>query len=62
MSHAIEPHGGVLKDLIARDAPIADQLNEEARDLNDWFLTEVSANHLQLERLDADARFVAPTM
>ena len=48
MSHAIAPHGGVLKDLVARDASIADQLNEEARELNDWFLTEVRCSTLSL--------------
>ena len=43
MTHAIQPHGGVLKDLVARDAPKAEELNKEARELNDIFLTEVSA-------------------
>ena len=42
MPVSIAPHGGVLKDLIARDAAIANELNNEARDLNDIFLTEVS--------------------
>jgi hypothetical protein len=37
------PHGGVLKDLLIRDAPFHDQLVEEARNLKDIFLTEVSA-------------------
>lgn len=36
------PHGGVLKDLLTRDAPKHDQLVEEARQLPDLFLTEVS--------------------
>lgn len=37
------PHGGLLKDLLVRDAPQHDSLVEEARQLNDIFLTEVSA-------------------
>jgi sulfate adenylyltransferase len=37
------PHGGVLKDLVARDAHLHDQLIEEARSLNDIFLTEVGS-------------------
>lgn len=37
------PHGGVLKDLVARDAPRQAELKEEARHLQDIFLTEVSA-------------------
>jgi sulfate adenylyltransferase len=36
------PHGGVLKDLLIRDAPQHENLVEEARTLNDIFLTEVS--------------------
>jgi sulfate adenylyltransferase len=36
------PHGGVLKDLLIRDAPQHEKLVEEARTLNDIFLTEVS--------------------
>lgn len=36
------PHGGVLKDLITRDAPKHTQLVEEARTLPDLYLTEVS--------------------
>lgn len=36
------PHGGVLKDLVARDAPQQAALREEARTLQDIFLTEVS--------------------
>lgn len=36
------PHGGVLKDLVARDAPRHAELKEEARHLQDIFLTEVS--------------------
>lgn len=35
------PHGGSLKDLIARDAPKHAALVEEARTLKDIFLTEV---------------------
>lgn len=36
------PHGGILKDLVARDAPQQAALREEARSLQDIFLTEVS--------------------
>jgi sulfate adenylyltransferase len=36
------PHGGLLKDLHARDAGLHDKLIEEARSLKDIFLTEVS--------------------
>lgn len=39
------PHGGVLKDLLVRDAHLHDQLVEEARTLSDVFLTEVSGTH-----------------
>lgn len=35
------PHGGILKDLVARDAPQHIALAEEARGLKDIFLTEV---------------------
>ncbi len=35
------PHGGVLKDLLIRDAALHDSLVEEARELLDIFLTEV---------------------
>ena len=35
------PHGGVLKDLVLRDEPIAAQLKEEALGLKDIVLTEV---------------------
>ena len=35
------PHGGVLKDLLIRDAHLHDSLVEEARSLKDIFLTEV---------------------
>lgn len=44
MSNA--PHGGILKDLLVRDAPLHEQLNEEARGLKDIFLTEVSSPNL----------------
>lgn len=37
------PHGGVLKDLLTRDAPRHEKLVEEARTLKDIFLTEVSS-------------------
>lgn len=35
------PHGGVLKDLLVRDAPIAAKLAQEAASLPDIVLTEV---------------------
>ena len=35
------PHGGILKDLVARDAPIRDALKAEASTLFDIVLTEV---------------------
>lgn len=41
------PHGGSLKDLIARDAPQHDALIEEARSLKDIFLTEVGSPQCQ---------------
>lgn len=37
------PHGGVLKDLLARDAPKAAALEEEANSLPDLVLSEVSS-------------------
>ena len=40
---ANEPHGGELKDLLSRDASLQEKLVEEARDLKDIFLTEVSS-------------------
>lgn len=36
------PHGGVLKDLLVRDAPISEKLRQEADALPDIVLTEVS--------------------
>lgn len=38
------PHGGILKDLLVRDASKHESLVEEARSLNDIFLTEVSGD------------------
>jgi sulfate adenylyltransferase len=38
------PHGGVLKDLNLRDAPIQIQLKTEAATLPDIVLSEVSMN------------------
>jgi sulfate adenylyltransferase len=35
------PHGGVLKDLIARDSSIQAQLEDEADGLKDIILSEV---------------------
>lgn len=42
------PHGGVLKDLVARDASISAQLREEAVSLPDIFLTERQLCDLEL--------------
>lgn len=36
------PHGGVLKDLVVRDAPLHAQLKAEVPSLPDIVLTEVS--------------------
>lgn len=42
------PHGGVLKDLLARDAPIHDQLEAEAEKLPSVLLTERQLCDLEL--------------
>lgn len=42
------PHGGVLKDLLARDAPIADKLRQEADSLPDIVLSERQLCDLEL--------------
>ncbi|KAF8639567.1 hypothetical protein AX17_001469 [Amanita inopinata Kibby_2008] len=42
------PHGGVLKDLVARDAAISAQLREEAMSLPDIILTERQLCDLEL--------------
>ncbi|ODQ67350.1 sulfate adenylyltransferase [Nadsonia fulvescens var. elongata DSM 6958] len=42
------PHGGVLKDLLARDAPIRDQLLKESDTLQDISLTERQLCDLEL--------------
>ncbi|KAF8348338.1 sulfate adenylyltransferase [Amanita rubescens] len=42
------PHGGVLKDLVARDAALSVQLREEAVNLPDIFLTERQLCDLEL--------------
>ncbi|KIK67197.1 hypothetical protein GYMLUDRAFT_37261 [Collybiopsis luxurians FD-317 M1] len=42
------PHGGVLKDLVARDANISSQLREEAAELGDIVLTERQLCDLEL--------------
>lgn len=42
------PHGGNLKDLLIRDAPLKDALVEEARNLKDIFLTERQLCDLEL--------------
>ncbi|WOO82298.1 Sulfate adenylyltransferase [Vanrija pseudolonga] len=42
------PHGGILKDLVARDAPQHIALAEEARGLKDIFLTERQLCDLEL--------------
>ncbi|PVG00337.1 putative sulfate adenylyltransferase [Serendipita vermifera] len=43
-----EPHGGVLKDLVARDQPIRAQLSEEAQTLPELILTERQLCDLEL--------------
>jgi hypothetical protein len=45
---ALEPHGGVLKDLIARDASIKEKLLLEAETLPDLHLTERQLCDLEL--------------
>lgn len=45
---ANEPHGGVLKDLLARDAPRRNELVEEAEDLPAIILTERQLCDLEL--------------
>lgn len=45
---ANSPHGGVLKDLVARDEPISAQLKEEASTLPDLTLTERQLCDLEL--------------
>jgi sulfate adenylyltransferase len=45
---ALEPHGGVLKDLIVRDAGIRDELLKEAETLPDVHLTERQLCDLEL--------------
>lgn len=45
---ANEPHGGVLKDLLARDAPKRDQLFVEAEKLPAITLTERQLCDLEL--------------
>lgn len=42
------PHGGVLKDLLARDAPIRDKLAAESETLKDLILTERQLCDLEL--------------
>ncbi|CAK5281619.1 unnamed protein product [Mycena citricolor] len=42
------PHGGVLKDIVARDEPIAGKLSEEASTLGDVVLTERQMCDLEL--------------
>ena len=42
------PHGGVLKDLIARDAPRHDELTAEAERLPDVILSERQLCDLEL--------------
>lgn len=44
----LEPHGGALKDLITRDAPIRAQLLAEAEKLPDLHLTERQLCDLEL--------------
>ncbi|KIY44448.1 ATP-sulfurylase [Fistulina hepatica ATCC 64428] len=45
---AFQPHGGVLKDLLARDASIASQLKDEAAALHEVVLTERQLCDLEL--------------
>lgn len=45
---ANEPHGGVLKDLLARDAPRHNELAGEAEDLPAIILTERQLCDLEL--------------
>ena len=45
---ANEPHGGTLKDLIARDAPIRRELEAEAEELPAIVLTERQLCDLEL--------------
>jgi sulfate adenylyltransferase len=45
---ALEPHGGVLKDLIVRDAAIKSDLLKEAETLSDLHLTERQLCDLEL--------------
>ncbi|KAG1737708.1 hypothetical protein EDB19DRAFT_1717418 [Suillus lakei] len=45
---ASTPHGGILKDLVARDEPISGQLMDEAAKLKDFVLTERQLCDLEL--------------
>jgi sulfate adenylyltransferase len=45
---ALEPHGGELKDLILRDAPIREELLREVEKLPDLHLTERQLCDLEL--------------
>ena len=45
---ALEPHGGVLKDLITRDVPIRKKLLEEADKLPNLHLNERQLCDLEL--------------
>jgi len=45
---ALEPHGGELKDLIVRDAPIREKLLKEVETLPDLHLTERQLCDLEL--------------
>jgi sulfate adenylyltransferase len=45
---ALEPHGGVLKDLVVRDASIKNKLLQEAQRLPDLRLTERQLCDLEL--------------
>ena len=42
------PHGGVLKDLVARDASISEQLRAEANSLKDIVLSDRQLCDLEL--------------
>jgi sulfate adenylyltransferase len=45
---ALEPHGGELKDLVVRDAPIKAKLLQESETLPDLHLTERQLCDLEL--------------
>lgn len=56
------PHGGILKDLVARDEPIRATLNAEADTLADIVLTEVSRHSAGVRAVRYSLHMLAPTM